>query len=74
VKFKLMKLCVISVFGLAISPLTTYAASANPNILKAKQEAEAKGYIFATSQEEIIANAKREGKLRVTWVPSMRRP
>ena len=42
-----------------------YAASANPNLAKAKQEAEAKGYIFAASHEEIIAQAKKEGKLRV---------
>ena len=60
-----MKLCVIAVLGVAISPATTYAASASPTILKAKQEAEAKGYIFAASQEEIVANAKKEGKLRV---------
>ena len=41
------------------------AASENPALLKAKQEAEAKGYVFAISREEIVANAKNEGKLRV---------
>lgn len=41
------------------------AASANPNLAKAKQEAEAKGFIFAASPEEIVAQAKKEGKLRV---------
>ncbi len=64
-KFKLMELYIISMLGLPMGQLTAYAASANPTVLKAKQEAEAKGYIFAASQEEIIANAKKEGKLRV---------
>ncbi|HWP57941.1 MAG TPA: extracellular solute-binding protein [Candidatus Acidoferrales bacterium] len=41
-----------------------YAAAA-PGVLKAKQEAEAKGFIFETSRDEIIAKAKKEGKLRV---------
>ena len=64
-KFKLLELCGISMLGLVISPLATHAASANPAIPKAKQEAEAKGYIFAASHEEILTNAKKEGKLRV---------
>lgn len=46
-------------------PLSAYGATANPTLAKAKQEAEAKGFIFASNQEEIIANAKKEGKLRV---------
>ena len=41
------------------------AASATPSLLKAKQEAEANGFIFETSRDEIIAKAKKEGKLRV---------
>ena len=53
------------ILPLLIGALSVHAAAANPALLKAKQEAEAKGYIFATSQEEIIANAKKEGKLRV---------
>ncbi|HET8564380.1 MAG TPA: ABC transporter substrate-binding protein [Candidatus Binatia bacterium] len=40
-----------------------FAASVNPSLLKAK--AEAKGYIFETSHDEIVAKAKKEGKLRV---------
>ena len=35
-------------------------------MIRAKQEAEAKGYIFAASHEEIVARAKKEGKLRAT--------
>jgi iron(III) transport system substrate-binding protein len=62
-----MKLCVTSIamLGLPIAALSAYAASANPTLAKAKQEAEARGYIFASNQEEVIANAKKEGKLRV---------
>jgi len=67
VKFNFSKLCVLSVvlIELTIVPRGAYAASANPTLAKAKQEAEAKGFIFASNQEEIIANAKKEGKLRV---------
>ena len=41
-----------------------YAAT-TPTLLKAKQEAESKGYTFITSFDEIVAQAKKEGKLRV---------
>lgn len=41
------------------------AAPPTPATLKAKQEAEAKGYIFETSHDEIVAKAKKEGNLRV---------
>jgi ABC-type Fe3+ transport system substrate-binding protein len=40
------------------------AASSTPPPLKAQQEAEAKGYLFATSHDEILAKAKAEGKIR----------
>src|SRR5262245_26941325 len=50
-----------------------FAASARPSssIGKAQQEAEAKGYVFETSHDEIVAKAKREGKLRalIGWDP-----
>ena len=38
----------------------------DPIMIRAKQEAEAKGLIFATNHEEILARAKKEGKLRAT--------
>lgn len=41
-----------------------FAASATSALLKAKQEAESKGYTFFTSRDEIIDKAKKEGKLR----------
>lgn len=52
------------------------AAAAGPALLKAKKEAEAKGFIFETSHDEIVARAKKEGKLRVlsTLDPSSFKP
>ena len=44
--------------------LVTGAASSTA-VLKAKQEAEARGYLFEMSREEIVAKAKKEAKLRV---------
>jgi iron(III) transport system substrate-binding protein len=41
------------------------AAAPSAPLLKAKQEAEAKGYVFVTSHEEIVERAKKEGKLTV---------
>ena len=42
-----------------------FSASPTPALLKAKQEAESSGYIFFTNHEEIVARAKKEGKLGV---------
>ncbi len=44
---------------------TTAAAQGSAMLLKAKTEAEAKGYIFETSRDAIVAKAKKEGKLVV---------
>jgi ABC-type Fe3+ transport system substrate-binding protein len=41
------------------------AASLNLELLKAQQRAEASGYIFFTSHNDIVDVAKKEGKLRV---------
>ena len=52
-------------FLLAISVVDeAFGAAASPNLLKAKQEAEAKGYIFIVSHDEIVAKAKKEGRVR----------
>ena len=40
-------------------------AAAAPELQKAKQEAEAKGFTFFTNRDEIVAKAKKEGKIRV---------
>ncbi|MGH7848616.1 MAG: ABC transporter substrate-binding protein [Candidatus Binatia bacterium] len=41
------------------------AATVNSPLAKAKSEAEAKGYIFYTSHDQIVSEAKKEGKLKV---------
>jgi len=41
------------------------AAAPSSALLKAKQDAEAKGYLFETSHDDIVAKARKEGKLRV---------
>jgi hypothetical protein len=42
-----------------------FAADASAALIKAKQEAEAKGFLFAASHAEIVGKAKQEGRLRV---------
>ena len=37
------------------------AGTVSPSLAKAKTEAEARGYIFLTNHDEIIAEAKKEG-------------
>jgi ABC-type Fe3+ transport system substrate-binding protein len=44
---------------------SAFAALASSALLKAKQQAEANGYIFFTSHSDIVEMAKKEGKLRV---------
>ena len=48
-----------------ISNGSVFAASASPGLLKAKQEAEGKGYLFEASHDDILAKAKKEGKVQV---------
>ncbi len=48
-----------------IPPSVTYGATTSPALLKAKKDAEAKGYLFETSHDEILAKATKEAKLRV---------
>ena len=66
-----MKVCLFKTLALFLllvswflSPYA-FAAAPSPTLQKAKQEAEAKGYVFLTSRDEIVANAKKEGKLRI---------
>jgi hypothetical protein len=54
-----------SVLNLCIPDSVTVAASSDIALLKAKKDAEAKGYIFETSHDEIIAKARKEARLRV---------
>ena len=41
------------------------AAESSSALLKAKSEAEAKGFIFETSRDAIVAKAKKEGAVKV---------
>src|SRR5262245_8486259 len=56
----------IIVSGALALLVTAPAFSAAPTaaLNKAKQEAEAKGFVFETSRDEIIAKAKKEGRMR----------
>jgi ABC-type Fe3+ transport system substrate-binding protein len=66
VKLNDMRMLLVATFLLSLCLVEIgYSAAPTPELLKAKQEAEAKGYIFETSRDEIIAKAKKEGKLRV---------
>jgi len=41
------------------------AAAPNPALAKAQKDAEARGYIFVASHDELVSRARKEGKLRV---------
>jgi len=60
---KHMRAAVIT-FGLCVLSVGV-ALGADTGVLNAKKEAEAKGYTFERSHDEIVAKAKKEGKLRV---------
>ena len=62
-QFRVAACGVVFLLGLFISEV--FAASASPAVNKAKQESEARGYVFIPMHEEILAGAKKEGKLRV---------
>jgi iron(III) transport system substrate-binding protein len=50
--------------SLVLSPVV-FGAAASPALQKAKQESEAKGFVFETSRDEVDAKAKKEAKLRI---------
>ena len=54
-----------TLFLLLVILAPTHAVAANSTLLKAKEEAWAKGYIYYTSHDEIVDLAKKEGTLRV---------
>ena len=56
----LMVLGSLPLAGAAFAATATVAS-----VQKAKQAAEAKGYAFISSRDEILSNAKKEGKVRV---------
>ena len=56
--------CICLLQLLAMLGLGNGATAPTPALLKAKQEAEARGSIFETSRDEILAKAKKEGRMR----------
>ena len=54
----------LAILSLFVSNSRAFGAAAGDPIAKAKQEAESKSYIFAASHDEIVADAKKEGRLR----------
>ncbi len=57
-------LLAVSLFGICFKSPSD-AASPNSAVLQAKQDGEAKGYLFETSHDAILTKAKKEGRLRV---------
>jgi ABC-type Fe3+ transport system substrate-binding protein len=62
---KLIGVWFAAALGVLLGASFATAAALDPTLLKAKKEAEAKGYIFETSRDEIVAKAKKEARLRV---------
>jgi len=62
----LRKIVLFFTLGFFVISAVTHALAASPALVKAKEDAEAKGYIFFTSHDEIVALAKKEGKLNVS--------
>src|SRR5215471_13922332 len=57
--------CVVFILCCWMAAQDAFAGAAGSALLKHKQEAEAKGYVFFTNRDEIVSTAKKEGKLRV---------
>jgi hypothetical protein len=64
--------CLWSCASTLLLASSLFAASGSPTLLKAEQEARAKGYVFETQREQIVAKARREGSLRalIGWDPA----
>ncbi len=61
-----LKKNVVSLTLILLMLASTHAVAAvSPTLLEAKKEAEAKGYTFFTTHDEIVATAKKEGKLSI---------
>jgi hypothetical protein len=52
------------VFALCALGTDVTASTPSAALLEAKKKAEAKGYIFETNHEEIVAKAKKEGRVK----------
>src|SRR4030095_4471908 len=55
----------LSILLACLSVFSVFAREASPAASKAKQEGEAKGMVSFSGRDEIIARARKEGKLRL---------
>jgi hypothetical protein len=60
-----VRIALLFALGFLLLGHSLFAASPGPALEKAKKDAEAKGYVFFSNRDEIIAKAKKEVKLRV---------
>jgi iron(III) transport system substrate-binding protein len=61
-----LRMLPIAIFLLVLGlPVALNAAAVGPALQKFKQEAQAKGFLFETSHDEIVAKARKEGKARI---------
>ena len=60
-----LRICRLAILILVVIWLVGRGFAGDASLPKAKQEAETKGYLFETRHDEIVAKAKKEGKLKV---------
>jgi iron(III) transport system substrate-binding protein len=56
---------ILAALAISMTSSALFAAAANPALSKAQKDAEAKGFIFVATHEEIVSKAKQESKVRV---------
>ena len=61
----LVAIVLMVLVSLPLAGAASAASATAASVQKAKQAAEAKGYAFISSRDEILSNAKKEAKLRV---------
>ena len=63
-RIRISKILLLAAAWLMISG-NSFGAAPSAALVKAKQDADTKGYLFESSHDDIVAKAKKEGKLRV---------
>jgi iron(III) transport system substrate-binding protein len=64
-KLHLSREVLLVFFGSLVFAPAVHAATSSSALMKAKQDAEAKGFLFIADRAEIVAKAQKEGRLRV---------
>ena len=60
-----LRICRLAILIFVVTWLVGRGFAGDAPLPKSKQEAETKGYLFETRHDEIVAKAKKEGKLKV---------